>query len=197
MTKPSWIYVLVEDERQRQFIYRFLATAGCNLRQISFELSPSGQGSGEQWVRENFARLAKKCRARNARHARESTGMFVMLDADKRSVQQHLSELDAALVAEGQPKHDSTKDAIARLIPKWSIETWILFLVANGASKPLLSEDESYKNSNRPEQWTDLIPQAAKTLFAWTRTGASRPGNLLDSLKCGLDEIPRALLAGR
>jgi len=197
MTKPSWIYVLAEDERQQQFIYRFLATAGFNLRQISFELSPSGQGSAEQWVRANFVRLAKKCRARNARHARPSTSMIVMLDADKRSVTERLGGLDASLIAENLPKYDVTKDSIARLIPKWSIETWILYLSSNGAASPPVREDKPYKESKKSELWSELIPQAAKTLYGWTRPPANRPSNLLDSLQRGLDEIPRALPLGR
>jgi len=197
MTKPSWIFVLAEDERQKQFIYRFLATAGFNLRQMSVELSPSGHGSAEQWVRENFARLARKCRARNARHARLSTGMFMMLDADNRSVRERLGELDAALISENQPTYDSRTDSIARLIPKWSIETWILFLSSNGAANPSISEDEPYKDSKAKDKWTELIPRASETLYAWTRAAGERPGNLLDSLRLGIDEIPRGLPVGR
>ena len=193
MTKPSWIYVLAEDQRQRQFIYRFLATAGFNLRQISFELSPSGQGSAEQRVRENFPRLARKCRARNARHARPSTGMFVILDADKRSVQERLDELDAALISENQPSYDSERDTIARLIPKWSIETWILYLSSPGMATPSISEDKPYKDTKSEEQWSELIPQASKTLYVWTRTPAELPETMLDSLRLGIQEIPRSL----
>ena len=197
MTKPSWIFVLAEDERQRQFIYRFLATEGYNLRQISFELSPSSQGSAEQWVRENFVRLAKKCRARNARHAGQSTGMIVLQDADKRSVRNRLGELDAALVAASQLKYDPSKDTIARLIPKWSIETWILYLASTGAAKQSISEEKPYKDSRNKEQWSELIPQAATTLAEWTRPAAQLPESLIDSLRHGIEEIPRAAPAGR
>jgi hypothetical protein len=197
MIRPSWIFVLAEDERQKQFIYRFLATAGFNLRQMSVELSPSGHGSAEQWVRENFARLARKCRARNARHARLSTGMFMMLDADNRSVKERMVELDAALISENQPTYDSRTDSIARLIPKWSIETWILYLSTNGAANPSICEDKPYKDTKAKEKWAELIPRASETLYAWTRAAAKRPENLLDSLQRGLDEIPRALPVSR
>ncbi len=194
MSSPSLVYVLAEDQRQKQFIYRYLTTAGLNSRQITIEVSPSSQGSGEQWVRKNFARQARKCRARNVR---ASTGMFVLLDADNRSVQGQLRELDAELIAENQPRFNPETDKIARLIPKWSIETWILFLVSNGVSKPLLSEDEPYKNSKAAEQWSELIPKASEILFAWSRETAKRPDNLLDSLQHALQEIPRALPVGR
>lgn len=123
--------------------------------------------------------------------------MFVLLDADDGTVQEHLSELDAALVAEDQPRYNSATDTIARLIPKWSIETWILFLISHGASEPPLSEDEPYKSSTTTEQWSELIPQASATLYDWSRLGAKLPENLIDSLRCGLNEIPRAFSRDR
>ena len=193
MSSPSLVFILAEDQRQKQFIHRFLTTSGLNSHQMTIEVSPSGQGSAEQWVRKNFARQARKCRARNTR---ASTGMFVLLDADSGSVQEHLRELDAALIAEDQPEYNSATDKIARLIPKWSIETWILFLVQNGADNPLVSEDMPCKNSRTPEQWSKLIPNASDTLYKWTKTVAARPKNLLDSLQCALQEIPRALPTG-
>jgi hypothetical protein len=193
MSSPSLVLVLAEDQRQRQFIYRFLVTAGVNPHQMTIEVSPSGQGSAEQWVRKNFARHASKCRARNAKHARASTSMFVILDADKLSVQEHLIELDTALTIASQPKYDAANDTIARLIPKWSVETWILYLSTNGAPTPPLSEDQTYKDSKSTEQWAALVPPASKILVEWTRIAASRPDNLLDSLQRGLIEIPRAL----
>jgi hypothetical protein len=191
MSNPSFVYVLAEDQRQKQFIYRFLAKAGFNSRQMRIEVSPSGQGSAEQWIRKNFARQARICRARKAR------AMFVLLDADNKSVQEHLRELDAALIAENQPRFNPATDKITRLIPKWSIETWILFLISKGMHTPLLSEDDPYKDSKTAEQWSELIPEASETLFAWTKTAAKIPNDLLDSLQRALQEIPRALSAGR
>src|SRR5271157_1449146 len=123
MSSPSLIYVLVEDQLQRQLIYRFLIRAGINPHQMSFALSPSGRGSAEQWVRENFARQAEKCRARNAR---ASTSMFVMLDADTGTIQERLDVLDEALKSTGKKPIDTNRDPIARLIPRRNVETWIL-----------------------------------------------------------------------
>jgi len=191
MSDRSFVFVLVEDQRQKQFIFRFLGAAGLNSHQMRIEVSPSGQGSGEQWVRKNFARQARKCRARNAR--KTSTCMFVLLDADGGTVQEHLVELDSALEAEDQPRFSSATDTIARLIPKWSIETWLLFLCSDGALSPPLNEDEPYKKSRTAEEWSKSIPKASKTLYTWSKIGAERPGYLLDSIRRGLDEIPRAL----
>jgi hypothetical protein len=194
MSSPSLVFILAEDQRQKQFIHRFLTTSGLNSHQMTIEVSPSGQGSAEQWVRKNFARQARKCRARNTR---ASTGMFVLLDADSGSVQEHLRELDAALIAEDQPKFNSMTDKIARLIPKWSIETWILFLISNGEHTPPLGEGEPYKNSKTAEEWSELIPEASEIFFAWTKAVAKIPNNLLDSLRLALQEIPRVLPVGK
>jgi hypothetical protein len=112
-------------------------------------------------------------------------------------VQEHLRELDAALIAEDQPKFNSTTDKIARLIPKWSIETWILYLIPNGVHTPPLGEDEPYKNSKTAEEWSELIPEASETFFAWTKSVAKIHNNLLDSLRLALQEIPRVLPAGK
>lgn len=194
MSSPSSAYALVEDKRQRQFIYRFLVHEGFNRNKIAVEVSPPGHGSGKQGVRERFALQVEICRRRNTK---TSSCLFAMMDADQLTVAKCISDLDAALVAANQPKLDLAKDPIARLIPKWSIETWILCLSSDGASELLISEDKTYKESKKPEQWSDLIPQASNTLYAWTKSAAIRPKNILDSLQRGLEEIPRALAVGR
>jgi hypothetical protein len=192
MNNPSHIFAIVEDQRQMQFLYRFLRCEGIKPHEITIDFSPSAQGSAEQWVRENFAKQVGKCRARNAGR-RAVTSMFVVLDADNQSVKAHYDELDNALEADRQQKLDPVSDPIARLIPKWSVETWVLFLSFGGAVQPPLTESKSYKHSRSDEQWSELIPRASKNLSAWTHIAASRPDNLLDSLQRGLDEIPRAL----
>jgi hypothetical protein len=123
--------------------------------------------------------------------------MFVLLDADDGTVQEHLAELDAALAAEDQPSYNPATDTIARLIPKWSIETWILFLSSKSDSKPPVSEEKPYKNTQTPEEWSELIPLASGTIYKWSKSITERPKSLLDSLQGALDEIPHALPAGR
>jgi hypothetical protein len=192
MNSPSLVYVLVEDQRQKQFIYRFLSVAGLNSHQMTIEVSPSGRGSAEGWVRENFPRQVGKCRARNAR---ASTGMFVLIDADAKTVQERLDALDQALVNAGQIPIDRKVDPIARLIPKRNVETWIFFLSLEGIAVPLVDEVQDYKHNKKTEQWSALIPAAATTLYAWTKSSAKLPVNLIDSLRQGIDEIPYALPA--
>lgn len=194
MSSPSLVFVLVEDQRQLQLIYRFLLAAGFRRHQISLELSPSGRGSAEQWVRENFARQTGKCRARNIRAA---TGMIAMLDADTRTVLERLDALDDALVCAGQQPIDRNLDPIARLIPKRNVETWILCLSMGGAGTPPIDEESDYKPTKNAEEWSALIPPAAETLFKWARTNQALSPDVIDSLARGLREIGRALPAAR
>lgn len=119
-----------------------------------------------------------------------------MMDADQLTVFQCLGILDAALASGKQPILDLTVEPIARLIPKWSVETWIIYLNSRGAVRPPISEDRSFKDAKSPEQWNELIPSAADAFCDWIKTTVYRPDNLLDSIQRGLDEIPRALPVG-
>lgn len=192
MSKPSLVIVLAEDQRQKQFIYRYLKNAGVRPGQIRLHVSPSGRGSAEQWVSRGFAIQVRKCRARHAQ-----TGMFVMLDADTRTVQERLDELDQALLSAGQNPIDRNRDPIARLIPRRNVETWVLFLALKGVADPPIDETTDYKRTKDDEEWSEFIPIAAEKFFAWTRPSATLPTNLIDSLRRGIKEIPRALPLGR
>ena len=119
--------------------------------------------------------------------------MFLMMDADNLTVAKCLHDLDEQLTGTDQDRIDKSRDRIARLIPRWSIETWLLDLSSSGNTGTSLSEETSYKNSKNPEQWDQMTPRALQTLYGWTMNAASRPDNLLDSLQRGLAEIPRAL----
>jgi len=188
MSNPSLVVVLVEDQRQKQFIYRFLAKAGVRPRQIQIELSPSGRGSAEKWVCDNFAKEARKCRARSSR---ASTGMIVMLDADTRSILNRLQALDEALVSAGQSRLDPNRDPIARLIPRRNVETWILCL--NPTGNPV-DEETDYKLTKSGEDWSAFIPTAADALHQWMKMPNNLPSNLIYSLRHGIEELPRALV---
>ncbi|MGB8262142.1 MAG: hypothetical protein WCE75_17420 [Terracidiphilus sp.] len=189
MSKPSRVYALVEDQRHKQLLYRFLVVCGFKAHEIEIELSPAGSGSAVQWVRENLVRQVGKCRQRNAS---SKTGMFVMLDADTRRVDDRLATLNTALEEAGQPPIDGARDPIARLIPKRNVETWILLLSAAPAESAPVDEIQDYKNTKTAEEWSAAVPAAARTLDAWTKR-ADPPCGLIDSLRRGIREIPRAI----
>lgn len=118
-----------------------------------------------------------------------------MIDADLKSVDDRLGDLDEALVAAGQKPIDRSRDKIARLIPKRNVETWILALCQSRIGV-IVDEISDYKKIKTQDEWTALIPATAATLSALVGRSATVPENLLDSLKRAIIEIPRALSAG-
>ena len=71
---------------------------------------------------------------------------------------------------------------IIHLIPKWSIETWVLCL-----TDAEVVEEKSYRHDHRINPET--VQTAAKVLFAWTRPNAHIPDNCVPSLRLALPEV--------
>jgi hypothetical protein len=145
---------------------------------IRIEPSPSGEGSAENWVRKKFVKEIAVYRARQAK-----TALIVVIDADSRTVQDRLAQLDQALRDGGKEALDDT-DQIARLVPKRNIETWIICLTGQ-----TVDEDTDYKKAKH--DWNKLIPDAAETLFQWTQPKAELPNDCIDSLRSGVRELNR------
>ena len=123
--------------------------------------------------------------------------MFAVMDADELTVARCLSDLNDELIKSGQQSLDNDHDRIARLIPKWNIETWILFLTADEDAQLSIKEGQNYKDSKKSQQWDQLVPRSSAAIYALTRPGAAMPENLIGSLQTGLKEIPRALSVRR
>lgn len=179
MSKPSSVIVVVEDGRHKQFINRYLTARGLENHAIRIELSPSGQGSAESWVRNRFVKEVKACRMRQAK---AQTALIVVIDADTATVQHRLRQLDQALQDAGEQRVASDRDQIARLVAKRNIETWILCL-----NEQAVDEETDYKRMAR--DWSALIPPAAEVLSRWTRVNAELPQRCVDSLRKGITEL--------
>lgn len=179
MNKRCLVVAVVEDEHHRMLIYRYLIKSG--MWPIRIVLSPSGQGSAENWVRRTFAKEVKTYRSRHAQ-----TKLVVIIDADTDTVQDRLKQLDQALQNTGKEPVDTRSEQIARLVPKRNVETWILCL-----NEQVVNEDEDYKKKR--ENWNELIPTAAETLFQWTRSHEALPEYCVDSLHHGIGELKRLI----
>jgi hypothetical protein len=177
--KPSQVILLLEDSRHKQFIYRYLRRLGFEGHEMRIEKSPSGEGSAEQWVRERFAVEVDACRSRQA-----ETRLIVLIDADTRTVQERIAELDTALREAGAPLIPVDTNQIARLVPKRNIETWILCL-----SGEQVDEDADYKRTR--DNWTELVRTGVGTLYAWTRPRATVPSSCVESLQIGIRELQK------
>jgi len=146
---------------------------------MRIEISHSGEGSAEQWVRERFAVEVEACRSRHA-----ETRLVVLIDADTRTVQERIAQLDTALREAGAPPIPVDTEQIARLVPKRNIETWILCL-----NEEVVNEDTDYKRTR--ENWTELIRTAVGTLHVWSRPRAAVPPFCVESLQIGILELQK------
>jgi hypothetical protein len=175
MIKVSRVTVLAEDENHQLFAACYLKRLGYGQHQIFQERVPNGAGSGEQWVRENYARTVHDCRHRSASAA---TALLVVIDADDhepmRRQRQLAAELDVAR---------TERERIAHLIPKRNIETWILCL--DGVA---VNEFEDYSRDRGIE---DRIGPAARVFFEWTRPNTPVPDRCVPSLRGAIPEAHR------
>lgn len=115
------IVVLCEDRQQEVFTRYVLSELGFSTRNIRSLVCPKGSQSGEQFVRERYPVEVKAYRSKASYL---SIGLVVVIDADTGTVQERLKQLDDALKAYSQQVRQQD-EAIAVLVPKRNIETWI------------------------------------------------------------------------
>lgn len=180
MSKPSQVIVLLEDDHHKMLIYRYLKKHGLG-HEIRITLPTPGKGSAESWVRNSFA---EEVSAYRLRQGKAKTALIVVIDADAHTVQDRWRQLDQALKDAEKPPVDVEHEKIVRLIPKRNIETWILCLI-----EQTVDEETDYKNTRN--DWSELIPPAAETLFQWARQGVGLPSCCIESLRTGVKELNR------
>ncbi len=111
------------------------------------------------------------------RAKRAETRLIVVIDADIHSVEHRRQQLARTLIEER--KND---EKIVHLIPKRSIETWVLCLTGSA-----VDENTDYSRESIDER----IEPAAQTFFEWTRQNATIPQACVDSLRGAIPEIRR------
>jgi hypothetical protein len=174
------IILLVEDLRQETLLRRYLQWLGHKNRTMRVVRSEPGDGSGEQFVRESYA---SEVRALRRQLARTKACLIAMIDADtrptedrRRQFQRALKDADEAPRALGEP--------ILTLIPKRTVETWILCL-----NSLEVSEVDNYRRDQRID--SKLIKQASEKLYAWTRRNFVAPDVCVPSLRECIPEFRR------
>jgi len=179
MSRPSLIFVLVEDRRQQEFARRFLAKAGYKRHSMRFAPLPGPRGAGEQWV---CARYAENLGAYRQRASRAKSALLVVIDADLESVDRRQTQLrEAAEKAAIDPRGET--EHVAHFIPRRNIETWILCL-----ADIQVDEDTDYHQHDRID---DLLTNAADTFYLWTRRNAAVPSTCVPSLSQGIADAKR------
>ncbi|MEH2395682.1 MAG: hypothetical protein V7K21_29880 [Nostoc sp.] len=114
---------MCEDKQQEVFARHFLKKRGFILdRNLRIEICP--KGATEQFVRKRHPAEVRAYRSKNY-----LSGMLVVLiDADRKTIEERLNQLDEALRENSQLVRQP-KEAIAIFILKRNIETWIHYLL--------------------------------------------------------------------
>jgi hypothetical protein len=173
------IIVLAEDLNQGNFARHYLIRSGHEPRTVRLRLSPSGRGSAEQYIREQYPTEVKNYRYRASSR---KAALIVLIDADVGTVVEHERELEKSLRRAGEAKRNQA-EAIALLVPKRNIESWILCLLGE-----VIDETTDYKGIRDIRA---TIKQAAGAFFDWSRTNFPVPGHCVSSLRRALSEIRR------
>ena len=144
------IILVVEDKCLERFCRRALESLGFARHEIRVRELSNGKGSAKQRVDQCYAKEVKIHRA-TAKF--QKVALLIGTDADELTLETRSQTLQQALAVEGLPPRDS-REAIIHWIPKWSIETWALYLM--GAS---VDENTEYRST----------PQARD--IAWRKSG--------------------------
>lgn len=151
------VAILVEDRLLERFVRRVLTELGFGLHELRVVPGyPHGKGSGKQWVEQKYSAEVSAQR-RVANH--QKVALLVGTDADNLSVNVRACQLADALRTANEPAREA-HERIVHWIPKWSVETWILYLL--GEVK--ISEGKSYKGGlggKTPSEWTAIARRFA------------------------------------
>lgn len=173
--------ILAEDANHQKLVRSYLKRMRGKVysdRTVRFQISPSGRGSAEQYVRENYPKEVREFRRRRARGA---CFLVVMVDADKEETSFRQQQLTQSLKNSNlSPRQES--EPIVVLIPKRHVETWIRALLGNQ-----VDEDTDYKRK-LPAPSSTEIRLSAEKLYEVTRPNAEVPGIFPPSLKASIPE---------
>ena len=130
-------------------------------------------------MRERYTKQVKAYRSRSS-HAK--TALIVAIDADTGQVADRSRQLRESLEQAGLPAR-TPREGIVHLIPRRSVETWILCL-----SGTEVNEVEDYSRRTDVDR---LVPAAAETFFEWTRPNGMLPVRCVPSLAAAIPEARR------
>ena len=140
----------------------------------------AGAGSGEQFVRSEYARQVWAFRSRKYL---KNICLVVVIDADTLEAQERFKQLDSELASISQPVRQSD-ERIAIFIPKRNIETWIHYLQGTA-----VNEDDRYRHLERESDCKEQV----EALASKCRNRVLLPDKAPSSLKAACDELRRIL----
>jgi hypothetical protein len=158
--------VLAEDECHQNLAYAWLRERGLRQRDIRMVPLPAG-GSGEQWVRDYYPDQLEAIRERRSRM---KCWLYVLTDADARSVDERLQTLPAA-----------DRDPVTRLVPRRNVETWIEALTSQGTVDEVTDYKGRHPNPSSGTEAGKRLAEVHEPVDSWP-----------SSLKRGHSELQRS-----
>ncbi len=136
--------IICEDTQQECFARKFLYGMGWNKRQLRVVKSPSGRGSGEQWVRETYVNELVSYRRSHVNYA-----FMAIVDGDTCGVQGRILQFDNKCIELEYPVRKA-EDQVAIIVPTRNIETWIKFLEGNPVDETSSYHKLRYESKCKP-----------------------------------------------
>lgn len=146
------VILVCEDRQHEAFARRFLKLTGIQPKRIRVLRAPSGEGSGERWVKETYPKEVKAHRQNSHIKGR---GLIVIVDEDTQSTTPRAKALEESLESANLPNR-AVDERILHVIPARNIETWIAYL--DGLE---VDETKTYPKLPRERDCSDAV----KTLF--------------------------------
>lgn len=164
------VVLLGEDMAHRGFLVRLCREVG--WRVALEDIAPRGTGSGSDYVIHRFPEHLQGVRAGYPR-----LGLLVAIDGDDRGRDRRLAALRHQCEEQGlEPR--GNLDAVAILVPVWSVDTWALFF-SRGV---VVRENEKAKGK-------------ARSMFGPAHRGFLAPGTPVEDAPRPWKERPLAALA--
>ncbi len=183
------IVILCEDVQHRAFAKGVFESRG--FRKIRFLPIPMGKGAATQYVYKCYPERVKAYRVLANRN-KFTHALAVFVDADKKSVRDRLSELDAKLVENDMPRRKDD-EKIAAFIPKRHIETWLMYLMQRNVDGKTVNEKISYKSKYGNKYSVKSCIPYAKKFGMDICPSDSLPQNAPPSLRYACKELERVL----
>lgn len=145
------VVILCEDARQRDFLNALCRER--KLRVVRNLVSPQGAGAAAAWVLRHYVDEVRWLRSQ--RH-QQNLGLIAVVDGDNVGLDGRLRSLANELTLKSLPPRDDD-EAIVHLIPTWSIETWLLWLIGVD-----VDESTRFKNNTLYRQHDPTPRECAK-----------------------------------
>ena len=175
------VIVLVEDKQQRTFVSRLLQELGYSIHKLKLLPIPAGEGSGEQYVREQYPLQVKEMRPR-ARY--QDVALVVAIDADAGTVADRQKHLSDELESSNIPAR-TLAEKIIHLVPRRNIESWIAYLLDTAVA---IDETMNYPKLKGHERDCQGAVEQLARLFKST---LPLPVNCPPSLVVAISELKR------